>query len=164
MKQPQEIEVWYILPSLRKGLAKELVKLGMKQKDVASLLDVTEAAISQYFKAKRAKGITFNKKIKERINLAAKRIYHDKELFTKEIQDLCALIKKENILCEIHKKNDNIPKECDICFKVPKKTKHVKQVETHKDCPICGIHYKINKQNCPNCGHITGVDYENLFG
>lgn len=163
MKQPQEIEVWYILPSLRKELAKELVKLGMKQKEVASLLDVTEAAISQYFKAKRAKGITFNKKIKAKIKTAAKNIYHNKESFTKEIQDLCALIKKENILCEIHKKHDKVPKKCDICFKTQTtKTKPVKEIQTHMDCPICNIHYKTKKSNCPNCGHMTEVNYENL--
>jgi hypothetical protein len=45
---PQEIEVWYIIPAIRKELAKRLVQHHeVAQKDVAELLGVTEAAISQ---------------------------------------------------------------------------------------------------------------------
>lgn len=157
MKHPQEIEVWYILPSLRKKLAKDLVSLGMKQKEVASTLGITEAAVSQYFKSKRAKDIEFNKKIKDSIKISAQRIYRNKNSYLKEIQDISNLIKKENILCEIHKKYDNLPKKCNICFKAPPKlTEQVKSRKIYHDCPVCGIHYKIKLKNCPNCGYITG--------
>ncbi|HLC86804.1 MAG TPA: helix-turn-helix domain-containing protein [Candidatus Nanoarchaeia archaeon] len=157
MKQPQEIEVWYILPSLRKEIAKELVRLGMKQKEVASLLDITEAAISQYFKSKRAKDIPLTKKIKDKIKISAKRIYHNKESFTKELQDLCKLVKEENILCQIHKKYDKISAKCNICFRdIPLNLKPIKQNKSHHDCPICNTLYKTKLTNCPKCGFITG--------
>ena len=163
MKQPQEIEVWYILPGLRKEIAKELVNLGMNQKEVAYILGITEAAISQYFKSKRAKDIIFNKKIKERIKLAARNISHNKDLFVKEIQELCALIKKDNFLCEIHKKYDKIPEKCDICFRNSTEIlKPIKRIKSYHNCPICGIHYKLKMLNCPNCGYITGVNYANI--
>ena len=51
---PQEIEVRYILPALRKELAIELSK-DMKQKEVANILNITQSALSQYHKEKRGK-------------------------------------------------------------------------------------------------------------
>ena len=35
MKPPCEIVVWYVIPAIRSELAKELLNLGMKQKDVS---------------------------------------------------------------------------------------------------------------------------------
>ena len=37
MKPPCEIVVWYVIPAIRSELAKELLNLGMKQKDVSEL-------------------------------------------------------------------------------------------------------------------------------
>ncbi|MFH1405899.1 MAG: hypothetical protein ABIG52_01635 [Nanoarchaeota archaeon] len=54
-KHPQEIEVWYILPAIRKELVLALKEKGHTQKEIASFLNVTEPAISQYTKEKRAK-------------------------------------------------------------------------------------------------------------
>ena len=36
---PQEIEVWYVLPAIRKQLALELIKQGLTQSQVSKLLD-----------------------------------------------------------------------------------------------------------------------------
>ena len=54
MELPQEIELWYVIPSLRKALVTVLKKKGMKQKDIAPLLGISEPAVSQYMKDKRA--------------------------------------------------------------------------------------------------------------
>ena len=35
MKPPCEIVVWYVIPAIRSELAKELLNLGMRQKDVS---------------------------------------------------------------------------------------------------------------------------------
>jgi len=57
MKLPCEIAVWYCVPMIKSELAKELVKnRGMKQGQVAELLGVTQAAVSQYVSKRRGKG------------------------------------------------------------------------------------------------------------
>ncbi|MFH1328275.1 MAG: hypothetical protein ABIH76_05470, partial [Candidatus Bathyarchaeota archaeon] len=56
---PQEIEVWYVLPALRREFAKAFLETGMKQKDIAKIMEINEPAISQYLKAKRAKEFQF---------------------------------------------------------------------------------------------------------
>ena len=87
MKQLQEIEVWYILPAIRREIAKELMNLGLKQKEVANILDITEPAVSQYFKSKRAKDVKFDNSIKNKIKEATKRIYQNPASLFKEIQE-----------------------------------------------------------------------------
>ena len=55
---PQEIEVWYLIPALRKELARIFIKdYGLAQKKAAELLGISGAAVSQYVKEKRAKEI-----------------------------------------------------------------------------------------------------------
>ena len=66
---PQEIEVRYILPSLRKELAIQMNKKGLKQRKIANLLGLTPAAISQYIKEKRG-SIKFQDKIQKEIKKA----------------------------------------------------------------------------------------------
>jgi predicted transcriptional regulator len=57
MRAPCEISLWYVLPLIRKGLARELVKNhGMTQAAVARKLSITDAAVSQYISGKRASG------------------------------------------------------------------------------------------------------------
>ena len=46
-KLPQEIEVWYLIPAIRAELAKELLKEGINQTKIASILNITNAAVSQ---------------------------------------------------------------------------------------------------------------------
>lgn len=44
----------FILPAVRKVIVFELLKRGMKSKEIAKILGITPAAISQYIKGKRA--------------------------------------------------------------------------------------------------------------
>lgn len=117
MIQPQELEVWYILPAIRRDLAVCLKQEGLLQRQVAKLLGVTEAAISQYLKSKRAKKIQFDGNIKKEIKKSVKKIKNNKACATAEIQRICNLIKKKGILCAIHKKYENVCKMCKICLK-----------------------------------------------
>ena len=111
---PQEIEVWYVLPALRKELAAAMKKMGLKQNEISKKLGITESAVSQYFKKKRANEITFSKKIKQKIKESAERIKGKNALMV-EIDKLSKLIKKENVLCDIHRKFCNVPARCAIC-------------------------------------------------
>ncbi len=45
--------VKYILPALRASLAKELFNKGFKIKEIAEMLGLTQAAVSQYLSSKR---------------------------------------------------------------------------------------------------------------
>jgi len=111
---PQELEVWYVLPALRKELAAAMKEKGLNQKEISKKLGISEPAVSQYFKKKRANEISFDKRIKERIKESAEKIIKGKKMLF-EIDRLCRLIKKENILCDIHKKFCKIQKGCAIC-------------------------------------------------
>ena len=63
MKPPCEMVVWYVIPAIRSELAKDLLKLGMKQKTISELMDITQPAVSQYLTDKRGSGIEFNDRI-----------------------------------------------------------------------------------------------------
>ena len=91
---PQEIEVWYILPAIRKKVALKLVKRGLSQKKVADIMGVTEAAVSQYKKSKRAKVEIFDQNLEEELEKSIQRIIDDEIQFYKEVIRLNELIKK----------------------------------------------------------------------
>ena len=83
MKTPCEIVVWYVLPTIRREIAKELVDTyRMKQVDVGHLFGVTDAAISQYLKKKRGGNVWIESSERypeflEEIKVSAKRIHEN---------------------------------------------------------------------------------------
>lgn len=117
LKMPQEIEVWYILPAIRKELAKSLIKdYKLSQRETAKRIGLTEAAVSQYIKEKRGKDIKFNDNILKEIRSSAKVIAEKEELFMHEIQRLCNLNSVKKTICYLHKKeNKNLLKKCRAC-------------------------------------------------
>ena len=117
-KLPQEIEVWDILPAIRKAFAKVFVEhFKLSQKKTAELLQITEPAVSQYLKDKRAKNILFNDNILDEIKKSANRILDKKSYLFKEIKRICDLLDVKKIVCRIHREsNDKIPCDCDICL------------------------------------------------
>ena len=113
---PQEIQVWYILPALRKELSLEMKKLGLDQKTIAKIIGVTEAAISQYIKEKRANEIRFDEKTKEEIKKSAQLISQNSKLLFQEMQHLLNKALESRVICRFcHTKND-LPETCGICF------------------------------------------------
>jgi uncharacterized protein len=56
MKLPCEEAMWYTLPMIRSDLARELISLGLSQKEAAEKLGVTPSAVSQYLHKKRGDG------------------------------------------------------------------------------------------------------------
>jgi len=102
---PQEIQVWYILPALRREFAKCLVEdFKLSKKDTAEMLSVTESAISQYFKSKRAKEIVFNDSIKEQIKQACKNVVDGKTILMEEIYNLSINEQVTKSTCTLHMK------------------------------------------------------------
>jgi len=119
IKMPQELEVWYVLPAIRRELAKVLISsYHLSQRDAASAIGITESAVSQYLKSKRGKGIVFDAKVIERINQSADNIVNNKSCVIKELQAICTFFKKTGYLCEMHKQaNTNLPCDCEVCIK-----------------------------------------------
>ncbi len=116
MIYPQEIEVWYILPSIRKELTKSLLKQGLTQKEISLKLGITESAISQYLKEKRANSIKFEDDIKKAIEKAAKRISLKGNVM-KEITKINNMMRKNKFICKVHHMYDkNLPENCDVCI------------------------------------------------
>jgi|SRR3989338_2683392 len=109
---PQEIEVYYILPALRRHLASYMKQNGLKQKDIAVLLGVHTAAISQYSSNKRGNNIQFKDDVLQEISKSAAKI-KDRLSYFAETQQLLRYIRFTNTLCEIHKQFTNIPPGCE---------------------------------------------------
>ncbi|MBI2151448.1 hypothetical protein HYU21_01835 [Candidatus Woesearchaeota archaeon] len=112
---PQEVETFYVLPSLRKHLAHTLKGLGLKQKEIAHIMGINSATISQYRSSKRGHFVNFNVDIKKEIKKSALLI-KDRSTYLKETQRLLRFIRETNALCKIHKLFSEVPKECDPLF------------------------------------------------
>jgi hypothetical protein len=112
----QELEVWYVIPALRRALALEFRERGMRAVEIAQRLGVTKAAVSQYFHRERAVSFIFDKKINNEIKLAVDRIVNGKNS-NSEIQRLLMLLRETRAICRFHRRQDkDIGKHCDICF------------------------------------------------
>ena len=121
MDLPQEIEIWHVIPLIRKLLVFDMKKRGMKQKDIAACMDLTAPAVSQYVKEKRAKedNCKIPKDVEEVIHASATKIINcktDKNQAVKEINNLCALFREKKIICQIHMKKDSSLEKCNICY------------------------------------------------
>jgi len=114
MLQPQEIEVFYVLPAVRRELSLAMKSFGRSQKDIAKLLGVTEPAVSQYLSSKRASFVKFDAKIKNFIYESAKRIKCELTLM-REMQRLIAFVHSERLICRVHK-SLGCPSDCTACF------------------------------------------------
>ncbi len=116
MMQPEEIEVKYILPVIRKQLCIGFKKKGLSQKYISEILGITPAAVSQYLKSKRATKIELPKQINSKIEKICDKEDITAEKIAIEIRKLSKQIKNKKILCKIHKKYDlSIEKGCIFC-------------------------------------------------
>ena len=113
--QPQEIEVFYVLPAVRREISIVMKAEGKSQKEIAKLLGVTEPAVSQYMSAKRASTFQLNEKVKSAIKESVKRITGEIGLM-REMQRLLILIREERLVCQAHEALGGAPKGCNVCF------------------------------------------------
>ena len=117
---PQEIEVRYILPAIRRELASILIKDHKKsQKEVANILGLTEAAISQYQHSKRAKEVVFSDSVINEIRKSAEKILKDKnkkQSVIAEMYRISNLTTVKHILCDLHRSQSKDLANCNVCF------------------------------------------------
>ncbi len=100
MDLPQELEVWYVIPSLRKELAVAMKNQGLKQVEIAKRLGLTKSAINQYISEKRGNEIKLNDKIKAEVLNSSKKINNHLDAI-KELQNLIHITREEKIICQI---------------------------------------------------------------
>ncbi|MDR2873844.1 MAG: transcriptional regulator [Methanobrevibacter sp.] len=120
MKQPCELIVWYIIPTTRAVLAKELFKLGMKQKEISELLDITQPAVSQYLSDKRGgREIELTEEMGKMIKELAfnlKEGLASKKDIVSEICETCRKGRTEDILCNLHRLKEGVSDDCHQCL------------------------------------------------
>jgi predicted transcriptional regulator len=109
---PQEIETFYILPTLRRYIALGLKQRGMKQKDIAQMLGISSASISQYTSTKRGHQIQFPDQIVQEIKKAVA-VIKDRYTYFQQTQHLLHIIREQKVLCQIHSQFSYVPEKCD---------------------------------------------------
>jgi len=115
METPQELEVWYIIPAIRRELALSMKNNGMKQVEIADKLGVTKSAITQYINHSRASQINFSVKIKAMINDSVNSINNKMDTM-REIQKILVLARNESLVCQVHRSMDKDFENCNVCF------------------------------------------------
>jgi len=129
LRPPCELVVRYVLPAFRSLVAKELIeKYHFSQTTVAEKLGTTQAAISYYLYSKRG-----DRRIKQLESIpsvqsaasevaqgiAAKKLSVIDAML--KLCELCAALRTQDIICDLHKDIISVPDACDICPEVPRK-------------------------------------------
>ncbi len=99
---PQEIEVWYIIPAIRRELSKCFIRdYKITYEKVGGILGISKAAISQYLKNKRAAKIRLHPKAQAEICKSCKKIVNKKSDSVREITKILRFIRRKNLHCEV---------------------------------------------------------------
>ena len=107
------------LPAIRSELAKSLLSLGMKQKDVSELMDITQPAVSQYITDKRGSGIKFNDEVNSLINDFASELYSGEAKKSDIISKTCFIckqIKTSDIIEQLNIDKSELGDDCKACI------------------------------------------------
>ena len=119
MKPPCEIVVWYVIPAIRSELAKELLNLGMKQKDVSELMDITQPAVSQYITDKRGSGIKLDEDVREMIRNFARELSEGEatkaDLITRTC-NICHHVEVSDVLEQLNIDKSKLSEDCQSCL------------------------------------------------
>ncbi|WP_407375719.1 transcriptional regulator [Methanobrevibacter sp.] len=119
MKPPCEIVVWYVIPAIRSELAKELLNLGMKQKDVSELMDITQPAVSQYITDKRGSGIKLDDNVREMIQKFAFELSEGEATKADLIPRTCSIcrnVKTSDVLKQLNIDKSELGEDCQSCM------------------------------------------------
>ena len=129
-KHPLEIEFWFILPAVRRELALRLYRNKLKQRQIAKIVGMTEAAVSQYIKGNRGRlsikdndiehDIEIPNWLCEEIDESSKIIMNDKSesIFIRETNRIMQIIrsKPKEFLCNVHESLGEKIDDCEVCF------------------------------------------------
>lgn len=142
---PQEVEVWYVLPALRREMAKVMKtktvpRVGedgkkkehkITQKEISKMLGVTEPAITQYLlkkKGRRSRGdqVLIPERFLHELEKSADTMIEQYEkrganedmfeVMTSEVNRLIKMIRDDGAMCDIHRKfSAHVKDKCSAC-------------------------------------------------
>jgi predicted transcriptional regulator len=121
---PCEVGVQTVLPAIRALMARTIVeKHGMKEKQAAKLLGLSQSAISRYTTKDRGNIITIENvpEVQTLIDQIINLLLYGKPHQTTEILELlcqtCKVIREKGLMCELCKKKtrENIAEICAFC-------------------------------------------------
>ncbi len=120
MKPFCEVIVKDIFPAIRALIAKELMdNLNRTQNETAQLMGVTQPAISQYRSALRGKKVSIllnNPVVSSLISESAKSLAKKNQDENLSIMcSICKEIRRQGLLCQLHKDIVSSLENCDIC-------------------------------------------------
>jgi predicted transcriptional regulator len=126
MLLPSEIETKTLIPAIRAIISRRLVNdYNMKEEDVAKLLGITQAAVSNYIRGTRGdaelvKKLTNLPTIAKRIDEISRELASSKAFLPSTMAKYIGLlnyIRQSMLICDIHHSiEDNIDKEvCKTC-------------------------------------------------
>jgi uncharacterized protein len=111
----QEVEVWYIIPAVRKELARLLTqKYEMSFEKAGNVLGISKAAISQYLSNKRANKIKLSAEVRKEVEKSAKIINDNPKTAVAEIQRILRYMKENKCSCDVCKRyNKDVLNYCN---------------------------------------------------
>lgn len=99
-KAPCESVVWDVLPCLRSALARRLKQKGMRQTDIAEMLGVSPAAVSQYLSKKRGCSDEVEGVLEDDLDRSAAALI-DGAKVTQELCRLCRIMQRRSSGIEV---------------------------------------------------------------
>lgn len=100
---PQEVEVWRLIPPIRRRLSRVLSKEhGLSYDKIAKAFGITKAAVLQYVNNKRASKIRLNKSVEKEFDKSAIWISQKKKKSPYEIFRILDFMGKEKISFEVY--------------------------------------------------------------
>ena len=125
MRQPCEVSTKSIVPAIRALLANELLTAhGLRQREVAVILGITQTAISKYMHHVRGATISIGTEgeIQSHIEKVAGQLANgdiEKKTLALRICRLCRLVRRKGIMCKVCKEALEAPVDyntpCDLC-------------------------------------------------
>ncbi len=115
---PQELEVWYIIPAIRKELARVLVREHrISYEKAGALLGISKSAVCQYISNKRANKLKLPDNVRVKIAKAAERIIKRPKIAIIEIEKILGFIRQKKCCCELCKRYN--PEILNFCKNKP---------------------------------------------
>ncbi len=112
---PQEVEVWYLLPAIRKQLVLSMVKQGLKQSEIAKLLHITDAAVSQYLHNKRS-SLDLPERLVQQIEISAIKLIKHGSSLQQELQNIMQSMWKTKFICGVCRSQTSAAPACKVCY------------------------------------------------
>ncbi len=124
MPFPCEFAVRSVVPALRALVARELsTSYNLKQDDIASLLGITQSAVSQYLRNVRGRAVNIEElneinEITQTLAMGLANNNLSQRHITQQYCRACQIIREKRLLCQVHQRLDPAfnTDSCNACI------------------------------------------------